>query len=168
MKLKYYWVTTLGLLFFLTVLDHTVNTVMYRYGLVFSWDWFFVYGLAMFMIWVFAGLRGGFLYYFNSVEEKMQKLKVSVAIVVTDISIWVCGYLDFIYFMLDGAFPAVDKVWWWMPQSRLIGGYGVVHHAVWVACWTVLLVVLWFGVVPVREESKLTVLTQLLGGNTYE
>jgi len=47
----------------------------------------------------------------------------------------------------------VGKVWWWMPQAQFIGGYGVLHHAVWVGCWVVFLVVLWFGVVPVRGEA---------------
>lgn len=145
MKLRYYWTTTLGLLFFLALLDHVTNATMYQYGLQFSWDWFAVYGLAMFMIWTFAGLRSGFLYYCNSSEDP-HRLQISIALFVTDVSIWCGGYLDFIWFMIDGKLPALDVNWYWMPQAHIFGFYNTVSHALWVLMWTIMLVCLWYKV----------------------
>jgi len=132
------------LMMFLTMLDHVVNSTLYLYGLIFDWSWFAVYGLAMFMIWIFAGLRSGFLYYYNSDEP--DKLKTSIALVVTDIAIWAGGYLDFIWFIIDGQLPTPDRVWWWMPQARLITDYNIIHHAVYVGIWTAALALLWYKV----------------------
>ena len=144
MKLRYYWVTTLMLMVYLAILDHIVNATLYEFGLIFSWEWFSAYGLCMFMIWVFAGLRSGFLYYFNSAEP--DKLKTSIALVVTDIAIWAGGFLDFIWFLIDGKLPAPDRVWWWMPQAQLIPNYNIIHHAVYVSIWTAALAVLWWKI----------------------
>ena len=149
MKLRYYWTTTIGLLFFITILDHIVNATLYEYGLTFSWKWFSAYGLCMFMIWAFAGLRSGFLYYYNSPEPN--RLKTSIAITVTDISIWCGGFLDFLWFIIDGEIPALDRVWHWMPQAQLIPNYNTAHHAIYVGIWTLALAILWFKWVKIKK-----------------
>lgn len=141
MKLRYYWASTIALLFFVTVLDHVVNKTLYDFGLQFSWDWFITYGSAMLLIWVFAGLRSAFLFYYNSPESV--RLRISVAILLTDVAIWLGGFLDFLWFLINGILPPVEKVWWWMPQAKLIPGYGIAHHAVYTGCWFLGLLLLW-------------------------
>lgn len=150
MKLRYYWVTSLMVMMFVTMLDHVVNSTLYDFGLRFEYGWFTAYGLALFMTFLFLGLRSGFLYYFNSSDS--DKLRISIALIVTDLALWAGGYLDFIWFLIDGELPSISKVWWWMPQAQIIPGYNILHHSVYVAIWTVALALLWWKI----EKQKNT------------
>lgn len=150
MKLRYYWATTLSLFFVLTILDHLVNSTFYKHGLIFSYDWFLVYGACMFLLRAFCGLRLGFIVYENS--HPQVRLWKSSAVMLTELSLWMGGYLDFIWFIIDGAFPSMEKIWWWMPQSHFIFEYNIFAHSLYTLGWILILAAVWYTVIKWEKQ----------------
>ena len=137
----YFWLFTFGLLVFGTIIDHIVNSTLYDFGLVFSWEWFNAYGLAWTLLWIFIGLRGACLYWFS--EDEPSKL-FAFNIFITTLAEWIGGFSDIFWFLMEGVLPAPTMVWWWMPFASWLGlEWTIIHHAVYTLAWVVGLSMLW-------------------------
>ena len=54
------------------------------------------------------------------------------------ISTWIGGYMDLLYFMMTGAFPTIDKIWYWMPGFFWLNiEWTILHQTAWALCWIV-------------------------------
>lgn len=139
----YFWLFIILLLFAGTGLDHLVNSTLYQWGLEFGIEWFLAYG-AWFTL-IFVAITGAIatVYWFSTDDNKRSRF-TQFAIVITIMSLWIGGFLDILWFMMSGAFPPFDAVWWWMPFYWLFGiEWTLVHQIIYTTVWFILLIVIW-------------------------
>ena len=102
-------------------IDYVVNSRLYDFGLVFSYDWANMYWLAFQGIfWVFSAMVA-FIYWFGSRKTFCDK-KVTAALFISINVLALGGLQDILYFVLwDGGLPANNVVWWWVPWAGVFG-----------------------------------------------
>lgn len=86
-------------------IDYVVNSTLYDFGLVFSYDWANMYWLAyQGTFWVFSGIVA-FIYWFGSRKTGCDK-KVAAALFVSINLLALSGLQDILFFVLwDGGLP---------------------------------------------------------------
>ena len=106
---------------FMSRIDFIVNSVLYNYGLVFSYNWANTYWLTYnFTFFVFSAMAA-FVYWLSSRNTSSDN-RVVVALLVTINLLALGGLQDILYFLIwDGGLPANNVVWWW---SQWKGAFG--------------------------------------------
>lgn len=146
----YVWTVLLSILVTMTVLDFVVNHDLMQYGLVYSLEWFFVYGIVMILIHNLIAVLADVVYWFSTPKGQRRKLVV-VTIFVTLIGLWGGGFLDFLWFLFeflaDGKLLSLTQVWWWMPMYWLLGiEWTTLHHIGYTVVWSIVIGYLWWRV----------------------
>ena len=120
----------LGLLFFLTGIDHMVTGVL-AIGLPPDGR-FTAYALWVTGFMVFVALLGA---------GSAMTGRLAILQFVSVLWCWVGGSLDFIYFMMKGEIPEWNKVWTWMPGNPTTTKWGL-----WALGTLVAMIIAWMSV----------------------
>jgi hypothetical protein len=114
-------VLILGFFVLMSRIDYTVHSIMYNYGLRFSYDWANQYWIAYDATFVVFSLIVGYAYWFGSRKTK-RDLKVAAALLLTINLLALGGLQDIMFFVLwSGGLPPSSVVWWWVPWTQIIG-----------------------------------------------
>ena len=107
-------------------LDFIVNSRLYDFGLIFSYEWANSYWLAYDLAFVVFSVMIGYIYWFGS-PKKACDLKVVVALLVTINLLAIGGLGDILYFVFwAGGLPTGDVVWWWSFWNGVFGTWNSV------------------------------------------
>jgi len=106
---------------FMSRIDFIINSVLYNYGLVFSYNWANTYWLTYnFTFVIFSGVAA-FVYWLGSPKTSYDK-KVVVALLVTINLLALGGLQDILYFVFwAGGLPVNNVVWWWSQWKGIFG-----------------------------------------------
>ena len=102
-------------------LDFIVNSNLYKFGLVFSYDWANSYWLAYDLTFFVFSVMVAYIYWFGCPKQTCDK-KIVVALLVTINALALGGLEDILYFVLwGGGLPAGGVVWWWSMWKGFFG-----------------------------------------------
>jgi hypothetical protein len=115
---------TVMILSFFTLMskiDFIVHDTLYKYGLVFSYEWANNYWLTYNAIFIVFGVILCVTYWLASSKTKRDfKFSLSLFLVVTLLTIG--GLQDILFFVLwGGGLPQISVVWWWAPWVGIMG-----------------------------------------------
>ena len=106
---------------FMSRIDFIVNSVLYNYGLVFSYNWANTYWLTYNFTFVVFSAMAAFVYWLGSRKTSCDK-KVVVALLVTINLLALGGLQDILYFVFwAGGLPVNSVVWWWSQWKGIFG-----------------------------------------------
>ncbi len=106
---------------FMSRIDFIVNSVLYNYGLVFSYNWANTYWLTYNFTFVVFSAMASFVYWLGSRKTSCDK-KVVVALLVTINLLALGGLQDILYFSIwAGGLPVNSVVWWWSQWKGVFG-----------------------------------------------
>ncbi len=106
---------------FMSRIDFTVNSVLYNYGLVFSYNWANTYWLTYSFTFVVFSATAAFVYWLASPKTSFDK-RVAVALLVTINLLALGGLQDILYFTVwAGGLPVNSVVWWWSQWAGVFG-----------------------------------------------
>lgn len=152
--LGWFWLFVIFLLVSTTYVDFVVNNDLYKYGLIYNFDWFIRYGVGITLMHIAIPALISIAYWFSSAKQRRHKFTVG-AIFITILAMWGGGFLDWVWFFFDWVFDGVliqwGTVWWWMPFYWLFGiEWTTVHHLVYTIVWGIVLALLWYKVSKLR------------------
>jgi uncharacterized membrane protein len=102
-------------------IDFIVNSVLYNYGLEFSYNWANTYWLTYSFVFVVFSAVTGFFYWFGSRKTAFDKRFV-VALIVTINLLALGGLQDILFFTIwAGGLPGNSVVWWWSQWMGIFG-----------------------------------------------
>lgn len=134
-------------LFFMTSIDYIVHHVLYKYGLIFSYNWANTYWILLFLTFQSVALLAAVTYWLN--REHPRKLTV-FAIWMTITAEHLGCFLDTLWFIIQyiitGSFIGWTTNWWWMFQSRIIGFWNLQINIIYNIIWLVPLIYVWYRV----------------------
>lgn len=114
-------VLILGFFALMSRIDYTVHSIMYNYGLHFSYDWANQYWITYNATFVLFSLIVAYACWFGSKKTKSD-LKVAVALLLTIDLLALGGLQDIMFFVLwSGGLPPTSVVWWWVPWTKITG-----------------------------------------------
>jgi len=106
---------------FMSRIDFIINSVLYDYGLVFSYNWANEYWLTYNFTFVVFSAMASYVYWLGSRKTSCDK-KVVVALLVTINLLALGGLQDILYFSIwAGGLPVDSMVWWWSQWTGVFG-----------------------------------------------
>lgn len=106
---------------FMSRIDFIVNSVLYNYGLVFSYNWANTYWITYNFTFVVFSAMAGFVYWLGSSKTSCDK-RVAVALFATINLLALGGLQDILYFTIwAGGLPVNSVVWWWSQWNGVFG-----------------------------------------------
>ena len=107
-------------------IDFIINSVLYNYGLEFSYNWANTYWLTYNFTFVVFSAVAAFIYWLGSPKTSCDK-KVVVALLVTINLLALGGLQDILYFVFwAGGLPVNNVVWWWSQWRGVFGTWNTV------------------------------------------
>lgn len=105
-----------------TGVDFVVHNVLYKWGLIFSWDWALPYWISLYFIIISSSLFAVSSFYVprKDLEEIPSHIKIKSLLIGLS-TLFAFSNLDLIWFCMAGYLPPFKEIWWWMPQSFLLG-----------------------------------------------
>jgi len=132
-----------------TMLDYIGNSTMYKYGLVFSYEWFIPWAFGLHITVGASSVSNGIIYWFIRAKNKRNRL---TAFLIGLTSYWqlISGNEDLIWFVVfDRGLPPLSKVWWWMPQHWVVNyinpnwQWTTLHELIWIVTFNIILLLMW-------------------------
>jgi hypothetical protein len=139
--LGYYFFFVQLILVCATGIDHVVNSTLYDFGLQFSWEWFYIYGMFFTLFFIAISCSVSVVYWiFSHKPSKYLAFLLGFTIFLE----WTGGFLDLLWFGMEGRLPGPTAVWWWMPFVNWLGlKWTTFHQVLWTLFWLYLLIGLW-------------------------
>ena len=112
----------IGLFFgIMSRIDFLVNSTLYEYGLVFSYEWANIYWLTYGLVYVIFSLVIAFVYWFGSPKTTGDK-KIVAALLISINVLALCGLQDVLFFVLWAeGLPPNNLNWWWSMWTSVFG-----------------------------------------------
>jgi hypothetical protein len=102
-------------------IDYIVHSILYNYGLRFSYDWANGYWMTYHATFVAFSVIISIVYWMGS-KKTACDLKCSLALLLTINLLAIGGLQDILFYVLwAGGLPPTNVVWWWMPWTAVIG-----------------------------------------------
>jgi hypothetical protein len=120
---KAFGLASLVFLFFLFMsrIDFIINSVLYNYGLMFSYSWANEYWLSYGFTFIVFSAMASYVYWLGS-QKTTQDKKVVAALLVTINLLALGGLQDILYFSIwAGGLPVNSVVWWWSLWKNIFG-----------------------------------------------
>jgi len=130
-------------LFATTFIDIVVHNILYRYGLQFSYEWADMYWFWIAILRLTIACIAAVSFYFLRDPSERDK-QVSIAIFITLVSLYFGFILDSLFFVIIGAFPPLDSIWWWNPFYRFFGiRWTTLENLIYNFIWISIDIIIW-------------------------
>lgn len=133
------------LLFFVFAsgLDFVVNSVLYDFGLEFSFSWALQYWFFYNGILFCFGFVISLAYWFGS-DKTAKNFRVALALFLSIVLLVLGGLPDVLFFVFwGGGLPDGGVEWWWIPWYGLLGFWNSYSQLVLLSVTFVVVILLW-------------------------
>jgi len=138
-------------------IDFIVHTMLYNYGLYFSYEWAYEYWVVYCTTFFTFSFLIGFVYWLGSNKNKQDR-KISIALTTSTSLLFIGGTADMMVFILwVGRLPPENVVWWWVPWYHIFGVWTTSMQLIFTAMILLIIALLWVQTMklgPVRFVKR--------------
>ena len=146
-------------------IDFIVHSILYGYGLEFSYEWANAYWATYSGSFVVFSVTIGSTYWLASNRDASDK-RFSLTIIATVNVLMIGGVQDIMFFVFwSGGLPPDNVSWWWVPWTYLFGTWNSFMQVITAAMSVLITAALWIQLVG-KNTNNTKYLAEILADNS--